>query len=107
MKTVILALAATLFIGQSTFAKGNHPKPVYETINKAMSYPTNIGGSIQNDFALVEFTIDKKGNIEVLGTNASNEALIKHVKTELGKITFDSNQYQPGEKYIYKFKFAN
>ena len=106
MKTIILTLSTALFLGNTSFANTAGKSPIYKKISKAISYPVNSTETTQKDFAIIEFTINKKGEVKILESNSSKKEIIEHVENELSLIKFNPNQYKVGNKYIYRFSFS-
>jgi len=98
---------AAFFIGNSSFANSNGKSSIYNEINNSMSYPITTQNPNIEEFAIIEFTIDNKGEVQVLESNSSSEEIIKHVKKELSTIKFDSSQYKAGSRYVYRFNFLS
>jgi len=107
MKTIILTLSAALFLGNTSIANISGKSPIYEKISNAISYPINSPETTIKDFVIIEFIIDSNGEVEILESNSSNKEIIQHVKKELSNVKFNSDQYKPGNKYVYRFSFSS
>lgn len=87
-------------IGSLSFAQGD----LHTTLPQIVSYPQNIQLNTNNNFALVEFSVDDNGIIEVKNINAC-EALKSYVIEKLDGYKLINPNGLSGQTFQYKLSF--
>lgn len=108
MKKAIILTAAALIssftfgskVGESELPNSNMP----QTISEIVSYPEDINLSEQNNFALVDFSVNEDGTIEVNNINASKEVKT-YVLNQMNGYQLINSTGHKGKTFQYKLSF--
>lgn len=95
----VLALITSFSFGQS-LSSSNMP----QTLSQIVNYPSGLELNQQNNFALVEFSINEGGIVEVSDINASSE-LKSYVLNKLNGYQLINSKGYCGRTFQYKLTF--
>ena len=103
MKRIAL-LSALALITSLSFGQSSNNRNMPETLSQIVDYPSNIQLNQQNNFALVEFSINEVGIVKVSDINASSE-LKSYVLNKLNGYQLINSKGYCGKTFQYKLTF--
>ena len=103
MKRIIL-LSVLAIITSFSYAQSATNGKMPETVSEIVSYPLNLELNKQNNYALVNFSINKLGVIKVNKINASKE-LKAYVLDKLNGYKLINSNGFCGQNFQYKISF--
>lgn len=106
MKQFKLVLVLLLFVGLTSANKKTTKCNMPKVITEIISFPGEMQLNDQNNFALVEFEVNKKGTISVLQINACQK-LKDHVVQALNGYQLICPKGHCGKIFSFKLIFKN
>jgi hypothetical protein len=108
-KFVFPAIAFCLLMTSTTFAYNGPDNTSFtalrEALSKMVQNPELAKHQIEKASVAIEFTIDKKGAIQVLEMNSTSSYLRTYIEEQMNGQKLDSVNYVPGQKYVVRFTF--
>jgi hypothetical protein len=103
MKKYVLLIVLGL-IGSFSFGIGDIHETMPQTINQIVSYPSDIQMDADNNYAVVEFSVNEEGVVEVNSINACEE-LKAYVLQRLDGYKLIDPAGLSGKTFQYKLSF--